>query len=54
MLENSELIVLATVKEFFRKHTAKTITDFSHNEKCYQETKSGQIMPYTCAKDLRI
>jgi hypothetical protein len=30
------------------------ITDFSHKEKGYQETKNGQIISYKYAKDLRI
>lgn len=54
VFENSEVLVLATVKEFFKGFTAKMITDFSHKEKGYQETKNGQIISYKYAKDLRI
>ena len=54
VFENSEVLVLATVREFFKSYTAKMITDFSHQEKGYQETKNGQIISYKYAKDLRI
>lgn len=54
VFENSEVLVLATVKEFFKSYTPKMITDFSHREKGYQETKNGQIISYKYAKDLRI
>jgi hypothetical protein len=54
VFENSEVLVLASVREFFKSYTAKMITDFSHKEKGYQETKNGQIISYQYAKDLRI
>ena len=52
--ENSELLILAKVKEFFKDYSAKMITDFSHQEKGYRETKNGQIISYKYAQDLNI
>lgn len=52
--ENSEVLVLAAVKEFFKDYSARRITDFSHQEKGYRETKNGQKIPYSYAKDLRL
>lgn len=54
LFENSELLTLAKVKEFFKDYSAKMITDFSHQEKGYRETKNGQIISYKYAKDLKI
>lgn len=54
VFENSDVLVLATVKEHFKSYTARMIADFSHKEKGYQETKNGQIISYKYAKDLRI
>jgi putative zinc finger/helix-turn-helix YgiT family protein len=54
MFENSEVLVLATVKEIFKNFSARKITDFSHQEEGYRETRNGQIISYEYAKKLRI
>ena len=54
VFQNSEVIVLANVKEFFRTYSAKRITDFSHQEKGYQETKNGQLISYQYSEELKI
>jgi len=51
---DSELKVLATVKEYFKNFTAKKITDFSHDEKGYKETPQGQIISYEYADELKL
>ncbi len=51
---DSELKILATVKEYFKDFTAKRITDFSHDEKAYKETASGDIISYEYASDLKL
>ena len=48
----TELKIIASVMEDFKDHTAKGIQEFSHEEKCYQQTKDGEIIPYTYAADL--
>ena len=54
VFQNSEVIVLANVKEFFKNYSAKRITDFSHQEKGYQETKNGQLISYQYSEELKI
>ena len=54
LFSDSELKILATVKEYFNDCNAKRITDFSHDEKGYKETEQGQIIPYEYAVELKI
>lgn len=54
LFSDSELKILATVKEHFKGYSAKAISDFSHEEKGYQETTTGQSISYEYAEDLRI
>lgn len=54
VFEDSEVRVLATVKEYFKRFSAKDITEFSHKEKAYLETKNGQLISYAYAQELRI
>ena len=54
LFSDSELKILATVKEHFKGFSAKAISDFSHEEKGYQETTTGQSISYEYAKALRI
>ena len=50
----TELRVLATVKDVFHNHSAKEISDISHKEKGYQETKPTLLIPYSYALDLSL
>ncbi|MFH0814349.1 MAG: type II TA system antitoxin MqsA family protein [Pseudomonadota bacterium] len=50
----SELKILAWVKEYFEKFTAKAITEFSHEEKGYKETPNGRLISYEYAEALKI
>jgi putative zinc finger/helix-turn-helix YgiT family protein len=54
LFSDSELKVLATVKEYFNDFNAKKITDFSHDEKGYKETPQGQIISYEYADELKL
>jgi putative zinc finger/helix-turn-helix YgiT family protein len=54
LFSDSELKILATVKEHFKEFTAKRITDFSHDEKAYKETAPGDIISFEHASDLKI
>jgi len=54
LFSDSELRILATVKEYFKDFTAKRIKDFSHDEKAYKETASGDIISYEYASDLKL
>jgi putative zinc finger/helix-turn-helix YgiT family protein len=54
LFSDSELKILATVKEYFKDFTAKRITDFSHDEKAYKETVPGDIISYEYASELKI
>jgi putative zinc finger/helix-turn-helix YgiT family protein len=52
--KNTELLMLATVKEQFKRWPAKRISDFSHNEKGYKETPNGHLISYEYAEELQI
>jgi len=54
VFSESELKILATIKEFFKNLTAGEITDFSHDEKGYKETQTGQIISYEYADELQL
>jgi putative zinc finger/helix-turn-helix YgiT family protein len=54
LFSNSELKILATIKEYFKDFNAKRITDFSHDEKAYKETSPGDIISYEYAGDLKL
>jgi putative zinc finger/helix-turn-helix YgiT family protein len=50
----SELIALATVKDYFKSFSAKKISDFSHDEIGYKETGESHLISYKYASLLRI
>ncbi len=54
LFSDGELKILATIKEYFRDFSAKKITDFSHDEKAYKETATGDIISYEYAIELKI
>ena len=37
----------------FKDYKAKEIIDYMHNEKAYIETKPGEIIPFSLAKEIR-
>lgn len=52
LFSDSELKILASVKEHFRNYTAKKISDFSHREKAWKETSNGQVISHDYANQL--
>lgn len=48
-----EYKMLIHVKEFFMKYTAGQISEYSHQEKAWQETSNGHIISYELARNLR-
>ena len=53
LFSDSELKILASVKDYFKKFTAKKITEFSHREKGYKETQTGHLISYAYAEELK-
>ena len=51
---DSELKILAEIKEYFRSFGSNQIRDFSHKEKAYLETSNREIISYLYARDLQI
>lgn len=54
MFSTTELKVLAMVKEYFAEFTAKKISELSHQEKGYQDTRDGELISYDYAQYLSI
>jgi putative zinc finger/helix-turn-helix YgiT family protein len=54
VFSNDELKTLISVKEKFKGWTAKRISDFSHQERGYQETQNGKLISYRYAEYLQI
>ena len=54
IFSTTELKILASVKEYFAKHTARQITEVSHDEKGYKDTVTGQLISYNYARELKI
>ena len=54
IFSDSEIKVLADVKDYFRSFTSSQIKDFSHKERGYLETMAGQPITYRFAQDLQI
>lgn len=45
--------VLDSVINKFKNYSAKEIIAYMHEERAYQETKSGEIIPFSLAKDIK-
>lgn len=54
IFEPSELKILAEIKERLGAWNAKKLTDFSHKEKGYVDTRDGEIITYEYANALQI
>jgi len=54
MFSTTELKILAMVKEYFAELTAKKISELSHQEKGYQDTRDGELISYDYAQYLSI
>jgi putative zinc finger/helix-turn-helix YgiT family protein len=51
---DSELKILASVKEHFQNFTSKAISHVVHKEKAFEETQYGQMISYEYAIDLQL
>ncbi|RRF97072.1 MAG: DUF4065 domain-containing protein [Lachnospiraceae bacterium] len=53
VLSDSEKAILDKVIGKFKNYKAKDIVDYMHEEKAYKETKAGEIIPFSLAKEIR-
>lgn len=53
ILNDKEKAILGEVIVKFKDYKAKEIVDYMHNEKAYIETKPGEIIPFSLAKEIR-
>ena len=54
IFSDTELKVLADVKDYFKVFTSTQIKDFSHKEQAYQNTNNGEMISYLYANELKI
>lgn len=54
VFSDSELKIIAEIKEYFKSFSSTQIKEFSHEEKAYEETTSGEIISYLYSSDLKI
>lgn len=53
VLNNDEKKILDKVIAKFKNYKAKDIVDYMHEEKAYKETKAGEIISFSLAKEIR-
>lgn len=53
VLSDREKATLDKVIEKFKNYKAKDIVDYMHEEKAYTETKAGEIIPFSLAKEIK-
>lgn len=53
ILNDKEKSILDKVIVKFKDYKAKEIIDYMHNEKAYIETKPGEIIPFSLAKEIK-
>ena len=53
VLTDEEKAILDRVIKKFKNYKAKEIVDYMHEEKAYTETKAGDIIPFSLAKEIR-
>ncbi|MCI6499376.1 MAG: DUF4065 domain-containing protein [Lachnospiraceae bacterium] len=54
VLTDEEKAILDKVIIKFKAYKAKDIVDYMHAEKAYVETKTGEIIPFSLAKEIRV
>jgi putative zinc finger/helix-turn-helix YgiT family protein len=54
IFSDTELNILSLVKEFFKDFTATKISNYSHEEKGYEDTKTGDLISYAYAESLKL
>lgn len=53
ILSNREKDILDRVIEKFKNYKAKDIVNYMHEEKAYKETTTGEIIPFSLAKEIK-
>ena len=53
VLSDGEIAILDKVITKFKDYKAKDIVDYMHDERAYSETKPGEIIPFSLAKEIR-
>ena len=53
VLTDGEKAILDKVITKFKDYRAKNIVDYMHTERAYMETKPGEIIPFSLAKEIR-
>ena len=53
VLSDRDKAILDTVIKKFKNYKARDIIAYMHEEKAYQETKPGEIIPFSMAKEIR-
>jgi putative zinc finger/helix-turn-helix YgiT family protein len=51
---DTELHILSLVKEFFKEFTATKMSKYSHEEKGYKDTETGELISYAYAESLKL
>lgn len=54
VLSDREKDILDKVIAKFKDYKAKDIVDYMHEERAYEETKPGEIIPFSLAKEIRL
>lgn len=54
IFSDTELKILASVKEHFKGWRAKEISEFSHSERGYTETPNARLISYKYAEGLQM
>lgn len=53
VLDDNEKMILDRVIAKFKDYKAKEIVNYMHDERAYTETNSGEIIPFSLAKEIR-
>ena len=54
VFDESELKIIEKVKEYFKNYTSSEISEYSHQEKAFKETKNAQRISYDYAFDIEL
>ena len=52
-LTDSEINIFDKVIAKFKDYKAKDIIEYMHDERAYMETKPGEIIPFSLAKEIK-
>ena len=53
VLSDKDIFILDAVIRKFKNYKAQEIVDYMHEEKAYQGTNPGEIIPFSTAKEIR-